>query len=152
MTLSWLSFIPNMLCHLALLSQSLGNRWKEAPGFWLGLSQLVTHVQACCVVLDRTSTDSHSSHTVVNVQVSCSSLWSLKLGNRYSCSHACLSKRPPADFAIHYNTLHAAKEQPDVMLLHSMHTFVCVQLVYSSSRHILSTDQICYSRRTWSYM
>ena len=25
-----------------------------------------------------------------------------------------LSKRPPADLAIHYNTLRAAKEQPDV--------------------------------------
>ena len=32
-TLSWLSFILNTLCHLALLSQSLGNRWKKAPGF-----------------------------------------------------------------------------------------------------------------------
>ena len=70
--------------------------------------------QAYRVVLDRTSTDSHSSHTVVNVQVTCLSLWSLKLGNRYSCSHARVSKRPPADLAIHHNTLRAAKEQPDV--------------------------------------
>ena len=52
--------------------------------------------------------------TVVNVQVPCLSLWSLKLGNPYSCSHARVSKRPPADLAIYYNTLHAAKEQPDV--------------------------------------
>ena len=114
-TLSWLSFIPNTLCHLALLSRSLANRWKEALGFQLGLlSQLVTYVQAYRVVLDRTSTDSHSSHTVVNVQVSCLSLWLLKLGNRYSCSHPRVSKCPPADLAIHYNTLRAAKEQPDV--------------------------------------
>jgi len=77
-------------------------------------SQLVTYVQAYRVILDRTSTDSHSSHTVINVQVSCLSLWLHKLGNRYSCSHARISKHPPADLAIHYNTLHAAKEQPDV--------------------------------------
>ena len=32
----------------------------------------------------------------------------------YSCSHACVSKHPPADLAIHHNTLRAAKEQPDV--------------------------------------
>ena len=68
-SLSWLSFT---LSHLALLSRSLGNRWKEVPGFWLGLlSQLVMYVHAYCIILDRTSTDSHSSHTVVNVQVSC---------------------------------------------------------------------------------
>ena len=36
-TLSWLSFIPDMLSYLALLSLLLGNRWKEVPGFWLGL-------------------------------------------------------------------------------------------------------------------
>jgi len=114
-TLSWLSFVPDMLSHLTLLSWSLGNRWKEALGFWLGLlSQLVTYVQVYRVVLDRTSTDSHSSHTVVNVQVSCLSLWSLKLGSRYSCSHARVSKCPSADFAIHYNSLRAVKEQPDV--------------------------------------
>jgi len=88
-TLSWLSFIPNMLCHLTLLCLSLGNWWREVPGFWLGLlSQLVTYVQAYCVVLNRNSTYSHSSHTVVNAQVSCLSLWSLKFGNQYSCSHA----------------------------------------------------------------
>ena len=130
-TLSWLSLIPNTLCHLALLSQSLGNRWREAPGFWLGLlSQLVTYVQVYCVVLNRTSTDSHSSHTVVNVQVSCLSLWSPKLGNRYSCSHTRVSKRPPADLAIHYNTLRAAKRATGCDVMHSMHTFACVQLVY----------------------
>jgi len=34
------------------LSQSLGNQWKEAPGFWLRLSpQLVMYVQAYCIVL-----------------------------------------------------------------------------------------------------
>ena len=34
----------------------------------------------------------------------------------YHCSHlnARASKRPPADLAIHYNTLHDAKEQADV--------------------------------------
>jgi len=64
-SLSWLSF---MLSHLALLSRSLGNRWKEVPGFWLGLlSQLVMYVQAYCIILDHTSTDSHTSHTVNNV-------------------------------------------------------------------------------------
>ena len=114
-TFTWLSLIPNTLCHLALLSRSLGNRWREAPGFWLGLlSQLFTYVQAYRVVLDRTSTDSHSSHTVVNVQVSCLSLWSFKLGNWYSCSHTRVSKCPSPDLAIYYNTLRAAKEQPDV--------------------------------------
>ena len=98
-TLSWLSF---MLSYLALLSLLLENWWKEVPGFWLRLfSQLVMYVQAYCIVLDRTSTDSHSSHTVINVQVSCLSPWSLKLGNWYSCNHACVSKHPPADFAIH---------------------------------------------------
>ena len=55
-TLSWLSFISDTLSHLALLSRSLGNRWKEVPEFWLGLlSQLVMYVQVYCVVLDRTS-------------------------------------------------------------------------------------------------
>jgi len=104
-----------MLSHLTLLSGSLGNRWKEVPGFWLGLLwQLVMHVQAFCVILDLASTDSHSSPTVMNVQVSCLSPWSLKLCNRYSCSYTRVSNRPPADFAIYYNTLHAAKEQPDV--------------------------------------
>jgi len=29
-------------------------------------------------------------------------------------SHARVSQHPPADFAIHYNTLRTAKEQPDV--------------------------------------
>jgi len=87
-TFSSLSFITNMLSHLALLSQLLGNRWKEAPVFWLGLlSQLVTYVQGYCIVLDCTSTDFHYSHTVINVQVFCLSLWSLKLCNRYCCSH-----------------------------------------------------------------
>ena len=114
-TLSWLSFISDTLNHLTLLSRSLRNRWKEASGIWLGLlSQLVTYVQVYRVVLNRTSTDSHSLHTVVNVQVSCLSLRLLKLGNRYSCSNARVSKRPPADLAIHRNTLRAAKEQPDV--------------------------------------
>jgi len=85
--------------------------WKsveEAPVFWLGLlSQLIMYV-------DHTSPNSHSSHTVVNVQVSCLSLWPLKLCNRCSCNPACVFlKRPPADFAIHYNTLLAAKEQLD---------------------------------------
>ena len=71
-TLSWLSFISDTLSHLAFLSRLLGNRWKEVPRFWIGLlSQLVMYVQAFLVVLDHTSTDSHSSHTVVNVQVSC---------------------------------------------------------------------------------
>ena len=111
-TLSWLSFISDTLNHLTLLSRSLRNRWKEASGIWLGLlSQLVTYVQVYRVVLNRTSTDSHSLHTVVNVQVCCLSLWSFKLGNR----HTRVSKHPPANFAIHYNTLRVAKEQPDVM-------------------------------------
>ena len=75
-TLSWLSFISDMLSHLTLLSRWLGNRWKEAPGFWLGLlSQLIMYVQAYCIVLDHTSTDFHSSHIIVNVQVSCLSPW-----------------------------------------------------------------------------
>ena len=80
----------------------------------LGREGLGTRLQAYRVVLDRTSTDSHSPHTVVNVKVCCLSLWLLKLGYRYSCSHARVSKRPPADLAIHHNTLRAAKEQPDV--------------------------------------
>jgi len=71
-TLSWLSFIPNMLSHLALLSRLIGNQWKEVPRFWLGLLwQFVTYVQAFCVVLDCTLTDSHSSPNVMSVQVSC---------------------------------------------------------------------------------
>ena len=46
-TLSWLSFISDTLSHLTLLSRSLEHRWKEAPGFWLGLlSQLIMYVQA----------------------------------------------------------------------------------------------------------
>ena len=118
-TLSWLSFIPNMLSHLALLSQSLGNWWKEVPG-------LVTYVLAYCIILDRTSTDSHSSHTVINVQVSCLSLWLLKFCNQYSCSHARVSNHPPANFAIHYNTLCTAKEQPDVTSdIPCIPSFVC---------------------------
>ena len=34
---------------------------------------------------------SHSSHTVINVQVTCLSPWSLKLCNCYSCSHVCIA-------------------------------------------------------------
>ena len=87
-------------------------------GAWILTRVVVTARYVCpgvLVVLDRTSTDSHSSHTVVNIQVCCLSPWSLKLGNRYSCSHACISKCPPADLAIHYNILlRAAREQPDV--------------------------------------
>jgi len=121
-TLSWLSLIPNMLCHLALLSRSLGNRWKEAPGFWLWLlSQLVTYVQACLVVLDHTSNDSHSSHTVVNVQVSCLSLWSLKLGHRYSCSHA--RKAPTCRFSHSLQYFTCCKRATGCDVIHSMHTF-----------------------------
>ena len=67
-TLSWLSFISDTLSHLAFLSRSLGNRWKEVPRFWIGLlSQLIMYVQAFLIVRDRTSTDSHSSHIAVNV-------------------------------------------------------------------------------------
>jgi len=89
-TLSWFSFIPNTLSHLTLLSRSLGNHSQTlpspaqiafAPGFLL--SQLVTYVQAYCVILDCTSTDSHFFHTVVKVQVSCLSSWSLKLCNQF---------------------------------------------------------------------
>jgi len=133
MTLSWLSFVPDMLSHLALLSWSLGNWWKEAFVFWLGLlSQLVMYVQEYCVVLDLT--DSHSSHTIVNIQVSCLTPWSLKLGNRYSCSHSRVSKRPPADLAIPLHTLRAAKRATGCTVMHSMHTFACVQLVYLNWR------------------
>ena len=64
-TLSWLSFIPNMLTHLAPLSRS-------------------------------------------------PQLRSLKLCNRCSCSHVCVSNHLPANFTIHYSTLHAAKEQRNV--------------------------------------
>jgi len=69
------------------------------------------YVKVCCVVLNHVSSDSHSSHTIVNIQVSCLSSSSLKLVNWYSCSHAYVSKRPPAGFAIHHNT---AKEELDV--------------------------------------
>ena len=111
----WLSFIPNMLSRLNLLSRSLGNRWKEVPEFWLGLlSQLVTYVQAYSVLLIRTSTDSHSSQTIVNIQVRGRSPVYNHVYNGYTHSHARVSYRPPADFAICFNTLHAAKEQPDV--------------------------------------
>ena len=80
-TLSWLSFIPNTLSHLVLLSRSLGNRWKETPGFWLGLlSQLVTYVQAYCVVLDRTSR--------IPSFTSRSAAYHRGHLNRSSCSHA----------------------------------------------------------------
>ena len=126
MTLSWLSFIPNTLRHLAFLSGILGNRWKEAPGFWLELlPQLVAYfyyfiiyfiyyVQVYCIILVCTSTDSHSSHTVFIVQVSCLSPWSLKMCSWYSCSHVHVLNCPPANFAIHDDTLHTAKEQSDV--------------------------------------
>jgi len=39
---------------------------------------------------------------------------SVKLCNRCNCSHAHISNHPPANFTIHYNTWHTAKEQPDV--------------------------------------
>jgi len=51
---------------------------------------------------------------VINVQVSYLSQWSLKVRNWYRCSHAHISNHPPADFAIHCNTLRTAKEQPDM--------------------------------------
>jgi len=72
------------------------------------------------VVLDRISTDSHSSHTVVNVQVSCLSLWSLKLGNRYSCSHARVSKRRFSPSLQHFTY---CKRATGCDVIHSMHTF-----------------------------
>ena len=100
-TISWLSFIPSTLSNLALLSQSLGNRWKAAPGFLLGLwSQLVTYVQAYCVLLDRTSTLHILSLTSRSPAYHLGHLnW--VIGNWYSCTR--VSKCPPA-----------AKEQPDV--------------------------------------
>jgi len=55
------SLISNTLSHLALLSPSPGNQWKEVPGFWLRLlSQQVTYVQVYCIVLEHTSTKPHS--------------------------------------------------------------------------------------------
>ena len=51
-TLTWLSLIPNTLCHLALLSRSLANRWREAPGFWLGLLSRLVMV---CLMINRFS-------------------------------------------------------------------------------------------------
>ena len=110
--------------------------WKSVEGGARILARVVVTTRYVCPGVPRrsrsTSTDSHSSHTVVNVQVSCLSLWSLKLSNRYSCSHARVSKRPPADLAIHHcdNTLRAAKRATRRDVIHSMHTFACLQLVY----------------------
>ena len=66
--LSCLPSIQNTLNHLGLVPGSLGNRWK-ALGSWLGLMVGCCRntLQVCpayCVVLVRTSTDSHSLHTV----------------------------------------------------------------------------------------
>jgi len=72
-----------------------------------------------------TSTDSHSLHIVVNVQVSFLSLWSLKLGNRYSCSHVHVLKHPPADFAIHYNTY--VLQKSNQMWRHTFHAYFCLR-------------------------
>ena len=123
-TLSWLSFIWDTLSHLTLLCKSLGNQWKEAPGFWLGLlSQFIMYV-------DHTSPNSHSSHTVVNVQVSCLSPWSLKLCNRCSCSPRARFKVPTCRFCHSLQYFTCCKRATGCDIIHSLHTFACVQLVY----------------------
>ena len=102
----------------------IGGRRRLDSGSGYCHNSLRMSMQACLVVPDHTSNDSHSSHAVVNVQVSCLSLWSLKLGHRYSCSHARVSKRPPADLASHslqYFT--CCKRATGCDVIHSMHTF-----------------------------
>ena len=79
--LSCLPSIQNTLNHLGLVPGSLGNRGKKALGSWLGL--LPQHVTVYCVVFVRTSTDSHSLHTVFTARslvkhhshMNCESVW-----------------------------------------------------------------------------
>ena len=102
-------------------------RTSVEGGAWI-LARVVVPTHYVCpgvlVVLDRTSIDSQSSHTVVNVQVCCLSPWSLKLGDRYSGSHVCISKCPPADFAIHYNTFTCCTRATICDVIHMWcHTF-----------------------------
>ena len=83
--------------------------WKLVEGGARILARVVVTSRYVCPGVPRRSRsylNRFSSHTVINVQVPCLSLRSLKLGNPYSCSHARVSKRPPADLAIIEVRLH----------------------------------------------
>ena len=83
----------------------------------------------------------YSLHTVLNTQVSCLSPWSLKLGNRYCCSHACISNCPPADFShsLQYST--CCKRTAGCDIKRSLRTFTCLL----PTPHLLSYSVV------WSY-
>ena len=68
-TLSWLSLALINPKHAKPSRSPISIAWKSVEGGAQILARVVvTYVLAYCVVLDCTSTDSHSSHTVVNVQ------------------------------------------------------------------------------------
>ena len=83
----------------------------------------------------------YSLHTVLNTQVSCLSPWSLKLGNWYCCSYACISNCPPADFShsLQYST--CCKRTAGCDIKRSLRTFTCLL----PTPHLLSYSVV------WSY-
>ena len=112
-TLSRLSFIPNTLCHLALSylhHLEIGGRTPPDSG------------SGCCHNSLRMSRRT-ASFLIVPQPILTLHIPSLTSRSpAYHCGHlnwviglvVATPKRPLADLAIHYNTLRAAKEQPDV--------------------------------------
>ena len=130
--LSCLASIQNTLNRLGLLPGSLGNRWKKVLGSWLGL--LPQHLQVCpayCVVLVRTSTDSHSLHTVFTARslVSHHSHMNCVIGMVSVTRRFQTAPLPILPFTAILNV--ATKEQPDVMSRESnSFTLVCNWLIW----------------------
>ena len=81
---NWLSSTPNAkLSQLALLLGSLGKRWKEASGSWLEvfpntIQVCIQHNHSNTLVLSHTTTDVHTTHTVLTSKLSRISLCTFK--------------------------------------------------------------------------
>lgn len=112
-----------------------GGAWISAPVVATHATGMSRHSRSDkfnCVVLLRTSTDRHSSHTFFNAQVSCLSPWSLRLCHQYSFSYAHISTAHLPILPLTAILKVAAKEQPD-MTSRQLNSLAnsCVQLVYS---------------------
>jgi len=91
--------------------------WISAPVVATHATGMSRHSQSDkfnCVILLRTSTDRHSSHTFFNAQVSCLSPWSLRLCHQYSFSYAHISTAHLPILPLTAILKVAAKEQPDM--------------------------------------
>ena len=134
--LSCLPSIQNTLNHLGLVPGSLGNRWKKALGSGLGCCHNTLQVcPAYCVVLVRTSTDSHSLHTVFTTRslVHHHSHMNCVIGMVLVTRRFQTAPLPILPFTAILNV--ATKEQPDVTSRQSnSFTLVCNWLIAARLR------------------